>query len=596
LTETLTGNAATFTVDAAHWAGTGTSNLAAFNSFIATYGGFSEMDIVNTGATVGLTSVGYNETVTVADTTLTFAPTITDGDGDTAASAGNLTVSLAGDHTLTGGANGDIIYSGAGADILTGRAGSDTFVVPAGDSTPTIGGSGNSGTITGFDVISDWGTSGAADKLTFGIPPAVASMPAGATTPSTLTIGGAHIQSFSITNGMITFDTDATFNSSNGTANMGSASAVAAAVQYLEANDIGTVGATVGFVANGNTYIYQQGGSDNQGTNSLIQLTGITNITDLNSLIGASHPIDPIVLELDHSGYSFTSIENGVQFDINADGAKDHVAWTTPNEGLLAIDLNHDGKIDDGSELFTTSFNHQQFATGLDALASLDTNHDGMIDAGDVDFSNLVVWNDANGDGISQPSELTTLADNGISSIGLAATPTDTSVDGQEVTAEGTVTHVDGSTSGYAEVSLDTSLGSPTPLLGVTDSSSFNDGFDWDNIVVPPADGSNTLQGTDGADKFTLTDLHAVELIADYNFDQGDSIDLSVLLGHNSGVTQQNVADHVHYDSTTGALSVAETGAGGAPEFIDVAVLNHPVPDVKVVLDDGVDVTINHLG
>jgi len=61
-------------------------------------------------------------------------------------------------------------------------------------------------------------------------------------------------------------------------------------------------------------------------------------------------------------------------------------------------------------------------------------------------------------------------------------------------------------------------------------------------------------------------------------------------------VTQQNVADHVHYDSTTGALSVAETGAGGAPEFIDVAVLNHPVPDVKVVLDDGVDVTINHLG
>jgi hypothetical protein len=369
---------------------------------------------------------------------------------------------------------------------------------------------------------------------------------------------------------------------------------VAAAVQYLEANDIGGAGATVGFVANGNTYIYQQGGDDNLGTNSLIQLTGITNITDLNSLIGAAHPIDPIVLDIGHTGYGFTSLENGVQFDLNADGAKDQVAWTTPGEGLLAIDLNHDGKINDGSELFTTNFNHQQFASGLDALASLDTNHDGKIDAGDVDFSSLVIWNDANGDGISQPNELTTLVDDSITSISLSGTSVDTIIDGQQVSLEGTVTHVDGSTSSFADVSLDASLGSVEP--GVNDRASFLDGFDWDNVVLPSTDGSNTLQGTDGADKFTLTDMHAVELIADYDFGQGDSIDLSVLLGKDSGVTQNNIADHVHYDNNTGVLSVAETGSGGAQEFIDVAILNHPVPDVKVVLDDGVDVTVSHIG
>ena len=36
--------------------------------------------------------------------------------------------------------------------------------------------------------------------------------------------------------------------------------------------------------------------------------------------------------------------------------------------------------------------------------------------------------------------------------------------------------------------------------------------------------------------------------------------------------------------------------SGSGHDFVDVAVLNHPVPDVKVILDDGVDVTVNHIG
>ncbi|TPJ36077.1 type I secretion C-terminal target domain-containing protein, partial [Mesorhizobium sp. B2-8-3] len=130
LTEMLTGNnVGTFTVDAAHWTGTGVNDLAHFNAFVAANGGgFSEMDVVNNGVTVDLTSIKYNEQVTVADTALTFAPTITDGDGDVASSGSNLTVSLIGSHTgyQLSGANAVLVASASGHDTFTGNGTNDT--------------------------------------------------------------------------------------------------------------------------------------------------------------------------------------------------------------------------------------------------------------------------------------------------------------------------------------------------------------------------------------------------------------------------------------------------------------------------------------
>jgi hypothetical protein len=300
---------------------------------------------------------------------------------------------------------------------------------------------------------------------------------------------------------------------------------------------------------------------------------------------------DPIILDLDHDGYTFSSVQNGVSFDINADGHADKVAWNTSGDGLLAIDLDHDGKIDDGKELFTPDFNGGHFASGSAALASLDTNHDGVIDSHDIDFANLVVWKDANADGITDSGELTTLSQNGIAGITAPATPVDDMAGGQTVTAQGTVTYADGSTGGYVEVALDTQRGGDTPLLA---GDSTTDGIDWDNVVVGTPDAVDTLHGTAGADKFVLTDTNAVDFIADYNFEQGDTVDLSALLGHNSGATADNAGDYVRLEGNT--LQVDVDGAGAAHEFIDVSVLNQPVADVKIILDDGVDATVNHIG
>ena len=494
---------------------------------------------------------------------------------------------------IIGRGGSDLITGGTGADTMTGGAGNDTFVVNSGDSAPAIGGTGNAGTISGYDVITDFDPT--ADKLTLGGTPfAAANSAIFDGNNSSLTIGGAAVGRHAITNGIISFYTDA----SNTALTVATTSDLAAVVQYLRANDLGNAGVTVAFYGLGNTYVYEQVGAAPDAANDiLVQLSGVTNaaLPSLTTLISNSH-IDPIILDLDHNGYTFSTLQNGVQFDINADGHKDQVAWNTSGDGILAIDLNHDGVIDSGKEIFTPDFNGGHFASGSAALASLDTNHDGLIDAGDIDFGNLLIWKDANADGVSAPGELTSLADNGILSISAPATPADATIDGQAVTAEGVVTHTDGSTSGYVEVALDASLGHDTPLLGVTDSSSFADGLDWDNVVFPTAGDANpTLHGTDGADKFTLTDLHAVDLIADYDFEQGDSVDLSALLGKETGVTKENAADFVHYDDNTGVLSVNVDASTGGHEFIDVAILNQHVPDVKIVLDDGVDVTVNHI-
>ena len=111
---------------------------------------------------------------------------------------------------------------------------------------------------------------------------------------------------------------------------------------------------------------------------------------------------DPIILDLDGDGYSFSDLSTGASFDINADGNVDQVAWNTSNDGILAMDLDHDGVIDDGSEIFTPSFAGGSFASGrAAALASLDSNGDGVIDADDAAFAKLLIWQDADADGVS---------------------------------------------------------------------------------------------------------------------------------------------------------------------------------------------------
>ena len=198
----------------------------------------------------------------------------------------------AGNDTITGGSGADTIKGGKGADTLTGGAGADTFIENGGDSAVSIGGSLNAGTISGYDIITDFST--AADILDVAGTAAAAGNTAGVNgTDSTLTIGGTTVKSHSISNGIVTF-----YGADNFTnplsLSAATTSAVAAAVQYLEAQPSATsigAGKTAAFTATINgtvhTYIYEQIGAAASAPNDIVvDLQGVT-IANLSTLIGS---------------------------------------------------------------------------------------------------------------------------------------------------------------------------------------------------------------------------------------------------------------------------------------------------------------------
>lgn len=127
----------------------------------------------------------------------------------------------------------------------------------------------------------------------------------------------------------------------------------------------------------------------------------------------------PVILDLKGDGIHLSGTNPAVGFDIDADGIKDRIAWTgvAEDDAFLCMDRNHNGIIDDGTELFgyaTPLISGQPAKVGYRALSELDRpdlggNHDGKIDAMDEMFSDLHVWQDRNRDGISQANEIYTL-------------------------------------------------------------------------------------------------------------------------------------------------------------------------------------------
>ncbi|HVR51429.1 MAG TPA: heme utilization protein, partial [Pseudorhodoferax sp.] len=132
----------------------------------------------------------------------------------------------------------------------------------------------------------------------------------------------------------------------------------------------------------------------------------------------------PVILDLDGNGVQTQSITAGVKFDLFADGNAVQTGWVSRGDGLLVLDRNGDGTINDGSELFGTSTrlaNGETAADGYAALRELDSNGDGVLNADDAAFADLRLWVDADSDGVSQSGELRRLSDYNIASINLNA-------------------------------------------------------------------------------------------------------------------------------------------------------------------------------
>lgn len=136
--------------------------------------------------------------------------------------------------------------------------------------------------------------------------------------------------------------------------------------------------------------------------------------SDVSARAGDGVKKDPLVINFGGTAAQLQS--QRFSFDLDGDGKSESVPLLGGGSGFLAFDMNGNGKIDSGRELFGP-----QNGNGFADLARYDRDSNGWIDQNDPIFQQLSVWRpDAHGGGA-----LETLQQHGVGALflGSAATP-----------------------------------------------------------------------------------------------------------------------------------------------------------------------------
>ena len=138
-----------------------------------------------------------------------------------------------------------------------------------------------------------------------------------------------------------------------------------------------------------------------------------------------------MVFDLAGDGIAMTSPQDGVRFDLDADGVAEQISWTLEgsDDAILALDANKNGTIDNGREVVGRQFRlpgrDWASVTGAEAICFELQNIEkafvlgggrltadlAQIDQNDSVFEVLRLWTDRDHNGRSAPSELSTLPD-----------------------------------------------------------------------------------------------------------------------------------------------------------------------------------------
>lgn len=130
----------------------------------------------------------------------------------------------------------------------------------------------------------------------------------------------------------------------------------------------------------------------------------------------------PLILDLDGSGLETLPANSDIYFDHDGNGFAEKTGWAAPHEGILVRDLNSNGQIDDGTELFgdsTVLSDGHKAANGFEALKELDSDNNGVFDNNDAAWNEVKVWKDTNSNARVDDGELLTLEEAGVQSIDL---------------------------------------------------------------------------------------------------------------------------------------------------------------------------------
>jgi Ca2+-binding RTX toxin-like protein len=154
---------------------------------------------------------------------------------------------------------------------------------------------------------------------------------------------------------------------------------------------------------------------------TMTDASGVTNAQPFEIIFlkhGVSNVL-PIILDLDGDGIEMVDADtSNVHFDMNKDGVADRTGWVGADDGLLVLDRNGNGIIDDAGEL-SFAKDDNRAVTDLEGLRVWDSNRNGFLEAGDTDFNRFQIWRDVNQNGISEAGELFSLTSLGIRSLNL---------------------------------------------------------------------------------------------------------------------------------------------------------------------------------
>ncbi|MEG2963317.1 MAG: SdrD B-like domain-containing protein, partial [Janthinobacterium sp.] len=158
---------------------------------------------------------------------------------------------------------------------------------------------------------------------------------------------------------------------------------------------------------------------NSNGTTANVVYTDILKLASGQNDMSWDAAITPIVIDLNGDGvHTIARADFHGSFDLLGTGNAIQTGWVSAQDGLLAIDSNGNGKIDNISELFGGN----EKGTGFAKLSSYDSNGDGVVDAYDDKFAELRIWRDANSNGVTDDGELMSLHDAGVASLTVSYT------------------------------------------------------------------------------------------------------------------------------------------------------------------------------
>lgn len=128
--------------------------------------------------------------------------------------------------------------------------------------------------------------------------------------------------------------------------------------------------------------------ADGRGINISLNLNmsrSFSSSSEVHIRAGDAQLTDPLVINFDGPAAALT--ERNFAFDLDSDGKTDIISFLQPGSGFLALDLNGDGIINNGQELFGV-----QNGNGFAQLAQYDEDGNGWIDENDAIFDHLRIW------------------------------------------------------------------------------------------------------------------------------------------------------------------------------------------------------------